>query len=478
MREGQGLRCAAAAVFLLTAALLRADCVSSEQAITQPGFFPSHVAGPVATNGTVVGVAKSDTSTGAPAIFFATYDSDLNRIVADRQVAGSSVNGAAALIWNGREFALFYQAPSLILLFQRLDADGDQFGPPLPIANHPWSPDDELSIAWVEARDAYAIARTVTQGPDRGLWLTVVSITGQVLTDTQVSVFITPPVQPQVFAIPDGRVGVLWVRHDETPALALAVVSASGAMRTATVSDREILTARAATDGTTILVIFSSRTSSGGSELRYAQFDLNANRTRGDSLFLAAKGVDIVPSQLMWNPTLSEWALTYVDAIVGLNVFPGEVRLRRFTSPTATPSDTLFSQNLLHSRLAAPYPLVFLDGAYIGSIQRIISRTEGSESYLVKLCPVIVTATVDHPVWRPFLPVKFTASASGGTPPYTYDWQFGDNDTARGTAVLHVYQNPGTYTVTLTATDAEGGVSTTHITVVITLIRKEHAIRH
>ena len=308
--------------------------------------------------------------------------------------------------------------------------------------------------------------------------MTVVSTTGEVLSDAQVSVFITPPAQPQVFALPDGRVGVIWVRRDETPALTLAEVSASGATRTGTVSERDILAARAATDGTTILIIFSSSTPSGGSELRYAQFDLNANRTKSDSFFLAGKGVDIVPSQLTWNSTLSEWALTYIDAVVGLNIFPGEMRLRRFTSPTATPSDTVLSPNPLHSRLVAAFPLVFLDGAYIASIQRTISRSEGSESYLIKFCPLVATATVDHPVWRPFLPVRFTASASGGTPPYAYDWQFGDNDSARGTVAQHIYQNPGTYTVTLTATDAAGAVGITHTAVVITVASKQRVVRH
>jgi hypothetical protein len=249
-------------------------------------------------------------------------------------------------------------------------------------------------------------------------------------------------------------------------------------MPSTTVSERNVTAATAASDGKTILMIFSSNTSGGGTELRYAQYDTNLSRITGDSSFLAGTGMDIVPSQLMWNPALAEWVLTYFDAPLGIASFAREMRIRRFTSVSATPSDTLLSSDPIHSRLVAPYPIVFLNGAYIASIQRVISRAEGSESYLVKLCPFFVTATADRPLVRPFVPVTFTASASGGKPAYTYEWQFGDNDSARGTVVQHVYQNPGTYTVTLTGTDAAGAVSITKTTVQVTVVTRLRAVRH
>jgi hypothetical protein len=48
---------------------------------------------------------------------------------------------------------------------------------------------------------------------------------------------------------------------------------------------------------------------------------------------------------------------------------------------------------------------------------------------------------------------------SGGTPPYTYHWDFGDGqqETLEGSSgTSHTYENPGTYTATLTVTDATG----------------------
>jgi choice-of-anchor A domain-containing protein len=56
--------------------------------------------------------------------------------------------------------------------------------------------------------------------------------------------------------------------------------------------------------------------------------------------------------------------------------------------------------------------------------------------------------------------ISFTASASGGTAPYTYLWNFGDNSTSSLAAPVHSFSEAGTYNVTLKITDALGVSST------------------
>jgi PKD repeat protein len=43
-----------------------------------------------------------------------------------------------------------------------------------------------------------------------------------------------------------------------------------------------------------------------------------------------------------------------------------------------------------------------------------------------------------------------------GTSPYTCQWDLGDGTTSDACGVSHIYENPGTYTATITVTDATG----------------------
>jgi PKD repeat protein len=76
--------------------------------------------------------------------------------------------------------------------------------------------------------------------------------------------------------------------------------------------------------------------------------------------------------------------------------------------------------------------------------------------------------------WLPASPsvgqqISFNASASGGTPPYTYSWSFGDNTTfsSANSTATHTYSAAGKYTVSLVVGDSKGlsGSSTNQLTV-------------
>jgi PKD repeat protein len=84
--------------------------------------------------------------------------------------------------------------------------------------------------------------------------------------------------------------------------------------------------------------------------------------------------------------------------------------------------------------------------------------------YLNALAAVQACATTCDPVtnaafaWTPTSPyvgdvVTFDGSANG-TAPITYDWTFGDGGTGSGASVTHTYTAAGTYTVTMTASNA------------------------
>jgi len=65
--------------------------------------------------------------------------------------------------------------------------------------------------------------------------------------------------------------------------------------------------------------------------------------------------------------------------------------------------------------------------------------------------------------------VSFNASATGGTQPYSYSWDFGDGSTGTAQSTTHSYLLPGTYSVTLTVDDASGTEVSTSQTVTVGL---------
>jgi len=73
------------------------------------------------------------------------------------------------------------------------------------------------------------------------------------------------------------------------------------------------------------------------------------------------------------------------------------------------------------------------------------------------------------------LTVAFNGSASGGVPPYTWAWDFGDTNTSTAQNPMNTYGSPGVYTVNLTATDA-AGVQGAAAPVDITVIDEAQAI--
>jgi PKD repeat protein len=66
------------------------------------------------------------------------------------------------------------------------------------------------------------------------------------------------------------------------------------------------------------------------------------------------------------------------------------------------------------------------------------------------------------------LSVGFTGTATGGTPNYSYSWDFGDGTTSTTQNPSHTYSTAGTYTAKLTVSDSASPANTASSTVTIT----------
>jgi hypothetical protein len=449
-----------------------ADCISTIRTVSQPVVFPSHAAGPVAWTGSVLGVAKVDV--GSNVVYFATYDANLNQLMADRIVSNASLGGPIALFWNGTEFALFYQRDDLQLVFQRISLSGDAIGTAIAVApNHLQWQNQEYDIVWDPRRDTYDVIHTIPAGFERAIWLTTVSRDGTVKLDQPLSIYFpNTAAEPRIAVATSGEIGVTWIREDfNGAALFFLLFGTDNNVKELTEISVKGRNTRLAASDNSFLIVSTVPLPGNTSELRSARVDLTGKIIAADSTLVPARGVDIAPLEILWNPTLREWALTYTESIIGFDLFPGEMRLLRLEILGAT-SDTLFTPDPTKNIYSMRFPFIWTGASYNGSIERTgVPRNEGSDTYLVKHCPLVATAVAPTHTAIYGL-TAFSGSATGGTPDYAFRWDFGDTGLGEGPNPKHQYIRTGTYTVTLTATDSAGGVSVTTATVTVVIPRQ------
>ncbi len=112
-------------------------------------------------------------------------------------------------------------------------------------------------------------------------------------------------------------------------------------------------------------------------------------------------------------------------------------------------------------------------GTYTATIRvRDLSQTTVLRTVNIQIVSpssdLIVGATGNPTSGAAPLTVSFGGSASGGTPPYSYNWAFGDGQSSTQQSPSHIYQNAGTYTAVLTVRDYAGITDTASTVVTVT----------
>lgn len=474
MRNLRTVLGAALLIILTTTAAQAQDCGSGVHATAQPTVFPNRPASAIAWTGSVLGVARNENSLQRP-IYVALFNEQLVQVAPDRLAASSSLSATMELIWTGTEFGLFYQRQDLQFVLQRISAAGEPIGNAIPISPRVNFPRQEYDVVWDATRNAYAIIHTVPTGIDRGLWLTLVRADGTHVFDQPIAFFFADPATPRLAVAANGTIGVVIASSSTPEALQFISVDANNNPRTAIPISAAGRDPRIATNGTGFAVVVVAPAGAGQTELRWIRLDNNGRVTIPEATLFGGRGVDIEAVDLQWNADSNEWALAYLDSILGFNVFPGDYRLHRFTSTGAVLSDTLFSPDPTKNIYASRHPFVWTGRSYLSTIERFLGEA-GSDAYFVKHCPLLARANANTRNARPGEEITFSASASGGSPDYTFVWDFGDlSRTETATTIRHHYTRPGTYTVTLGVTDIAGGRSFTTLVVKVADPRRRPA---
>ncbi len=460
-------RIAFAAALLTIAVGAGGQCADSLTETSVPGFVPNRPAGPVAWNGSVLSVAR--TNVQVPLVL-TRFDQNLNPL-GETTVTSSPVGRDLMLLAGGGEFAAVFYASDGRLLFQEINASGNPVGPEIQVgAAHGvfQGQRQQFDAAYNPQLARWEIAYGIPFNADSGLWVTSIPLQsggGGAILDRRLEVFISDPV-PKIAVASNGLIGVSFFRNlNEVPTLLVSAYDGQYNQLKSTVISSNVQLPRLAGSTSSIALLYQAVVGS-RTELRWDRFDATGI-TGSDARIVTGTGIDVVPVGLVWNSTLNEWAIAYLNAPNGAEVFGSDYRIRRLTPGGSLIGDALFTYDPTKIYIPGRYSPIWNGAAYYGSIERTASDNSGSLSYVVKHCPLVGSISVHAPAPVPFQQFTFQAVANGGLAPFTCSWDFGDLSSGQGLTINHSYQKSGTYTVTLTMTDSLGDSSVKSVSVVV-----------
>lgn len=462
------IRATAAVLILITAVAAIGDCITTTRLLSTRQSKPNLINGPVAWSGSVLGVAKTQEGV-ATAVWFAVYSEDLQTLVEDRLVANDS-RAIVALAWTGTEFGLFYRTQNQRLHLQRLSMMGDPIGGPIAITpSRTVYAGDEIDIEWSAVFDAYVVARDISQGQHKGIWITFVDREGVHRTDRKLSVFAATQSDLSVSVTASGVVGVFFKDFNGT--IAFARMTETGVPIAYSVAQKAGNYIETAAHDNRFIVVHSVENGP-KTEIRWIVVDTSHQVIRPEERLFEGSGHDVWPLALISNG--DELALAYLNTDDRSKPLVTSYRLRRFAIDGTTLSDTNFAAAGAGAAIRAEsdHDFVWTGSSYL---QAAVRRSPDLlNSHLQRYCPLRVGIATDLANGRPGQPVVFTATPEGGVPGYTYAWTFGDPQRVfRTQSVARTYAKPGTYTATLTVTDTTGAaVTTTHPVNVVNVKRR------
>jgi PKD repeat protein len=130
-----------------------------------------------------------------------------------------------------------------------------------------------------------------------------------------------------------------------------------------------------------------------------------------------------------------------------------DARVERWTGPSAqviTPLSHVYNLGVL------------TPGAYKFTFK---AWGQAVKSKAFEVSPLKITISANPTSGKAPLTVWFAASASGGIPPYGYEWSFGDGGTSAEQSPSHTYAKPGLYVARCTVRDSAGAQSAAEVTI-------------
>ncbi|MBC8477144.1 MAG: DUF4349 domain-containing protein, partial [Dehalococcoidia bacterium] len=201
--------------------------------------------------------------------------------------------------------------------------------------------------------------------------------------------------------------------------------------------------------------------------------------------YVVSSGVWKEGERLVGNIAVRVPAEHFDDAIRALRGMAVEVTYESTSSKDVTEEYVDLSAELKNLEATEEQYLRLMEKAEevddMLSIQRELSRTRGeieqTKGRMQYLERTSATSLIEVRLEQSSLGVEFTANKrrglkegenirftvgqiTGGFPPYSYEWDFGDGDISTEETPTHAYRVDGNYTVSLTVTDDRGNAAT------------------
>jgi hypothetical protein len=442
---------AAALLIVLSAAAAAADCVSDARVLSTRGNVPNLITGPAAWSGLLLAVAKTEEE--APnEIWLALYGEELETLVGDRRIVtdAGARDGIIDLLWNDLEFNLFYRSATERIHLQRLTPFGEPIGGPIVI-----NPErrarigDSFEAVWSPALNATVIAHHVRSGSARGIYVTLVDRGGAQRPEERLIAVPTTSTDLEVAVTESGVTGIFFTAEDGE--IWLATIPPGGFFPTLETTGIDGTDFEVTAQGELFVVTRVAVEEVEEEEeitIHWFVIDTDHEIVREDEeLVEPADGPALHPLSL--SSTGDELVLTYEG--------PFGMRLRRFTISGGFLSDGVFAaSNSAATDAMSAFAPVWTGTSFIIAPVREISLT----SYLLRYCPLVVEIIAPDivPVGEPVLLI---GTASGGEPPYEFQWTISRDPGGprRQEAILRTFPTTGPRTLTLTVTDDDGNVT-------------------
>ncbi len=181
--------------------------------------------------------------------------------------------------------------------------------------------------------------------------------------------------------------------------------------------------------------------------------------------------VTLTATNVCGSITTTQTITVVTPPIAGFNATPTTgcapltVQFSNASSANATAySWTFVGGNPASSTAANPTVVYTMPGTY--SVVLVASNSAGNNTATqTNLVTVNTTPTAGFSSTTNVATVNFTNSSNNAT---AYSWSFGDGNNSTETSPSHTYATDGTYTVTLTATNVCGSVTTTQTVTIVT----------